>query len=76
MVATLKKAVKLLEGLSPEKLDIALYILESLAVKQKVESMNVEELTPEEACIVESALIELENGLGVEAESVWKEAGI
>jgi hypothetical protein len=75
-MATLEKALKILEGLSPEKLDIAVYILESLAVKQKFESMNIEELTPEEAHIVDIALKELENGSGVEAEYVWREAGI
>lgn len=75
-MATIEKAVKLLEGLSPEKLDIAIYILESLTVKQKIETMGIEELSPEEASIVNTALHELENGLGVDAESVWREAGL
>ncbi|HHV16981.1 MAG TPA: hypothetical protein GXX58_10520 [Gelria sp.] len=75
-MSTLEKAVVLLKGLSQEKLDMVVYILESLTVKQKIESMNIEELTPEEARIVDLALAELENGLGVEAESVWEEAGI
>lgn len=75
-MATLEKAVKLLEGLSPEKLDVAVYILESLTVKQKFDSMNIEEITSEDAIIIDAALAELESGLGVEADSVWKEAGI
>jgi len=75
-MSTLEKAIMLLKGLSPEKLDIVVYLLESLTVKQQVESMNIEVLTPQEAMIVDTALAELENGLGVEAESVWKEAGI
>jgi hypothetical protein len=75
-MSTLEKAVVLLKGLSQEKLDMVVCILESLTVKQKIESMNIEELTPEEARIVDLALAELENGLGVEAESVWEEAGI
>ncbi len=75
-MSTLEKAVVLLKGLSQEKLDMVVYILESLTVKQKIESMNIEELTPEEARIVDLALAELENGLGVEAESVWEEAVI
>jgi len=75
-MSTREKAVVLLKGLSQEKLDMVVYILESLTVKQKIESMNIEELTPEEARIVDLALAELENGLGVEAESVWEEAGI
>lgn len=75
-MSTFERAVKLLKDLSPEKLDIAVYILESLTVKQKVESLTEEELTPEEALLINSALAELDSGLGVEAESVWKEAGI
>lgn len=73
---TLEKAVTLLKSLSPDKLEIAVYLLESLAIKQKIESMNIEEITPEEAMIIDAALAELESGLGVEADSVWKEAGI
>ena len=65
-MSTLEKAVFLLKGLSQEKLDIAVYILESLTVKQKNELMNIDELTPEEAMIVDIALAELESGLGVE----------
>ena len=75
-MSTLEKAVVLLKGLSLEKLDMVVYILESLTVKQKIESTNIEVLTPEESRIVDLALAELENGLGVEAESVWEEAGI
>lgn len=75
-MATIEKAVKILKDLAPEKLDVALYILESLAAQQKLELMNIEELTPEETSIIEAAVNELENGLGVEAESVWREAGI
>ncbi|MGI6486813.1 MAG: hypothetical protein GX964_11235 [Syntrophomonadaceae bacterium] len=75
-MSTLEKAIVLLKGLSQEKLDMVVYILESLTVKQKLESMNTEELTPEEAMIIDIALSELENGLGVDAEIVWEEAGI
>lgn len=75
-MSTLEKAVTLLKGLSPEKLDLVVYILESLVIKQKIEAMNIEELTPEEARIIDIALAELESGLGVEAQSVWREAGV
>lgn len=75
-MSALEKAIVLLKGLPPEKLDIVVYLLESLTVKQQIESMNIEEITAEEAIIVDAALAELESGLGVEAESVWKEAGI
>ena len=75
-MSTLEKAVTLLKGLSQEKLDLVVYILESLLVKQKIEAMNIEELTPEEARIIDIALAELESGLGVEAPSVWREAGV
>lgn len=75
-MSTLEKAVTLLKGLSPEKLDLVVYILESLVIKQKIEAMNIEELTPEEARIIDIALAELESGLGVEARSVWREAGV
>ncbi|HHV17068.1 MAG TPA: hypothetical protein GXX58_10965 [Gelria sp.] len=75
-MSTLEKAIVLLKGLSEEKLDMVVYILESLMVKQKIESMNIEELTPEEARIIDIALAELDSGLGVDAESVWEEAGI
>lgn len=77
-MSTLEEAVLLLKGLSPDKLDIAVHILESLTVKQKVEALakafNEEELTPEEALIANNAMAELDEGLGVEAESVWREA--
>lgn len=76
IMSTLEKAVTLLKGLSPEKLDLVVYILESLLVKQKIEAMNIEKLTPEEARIIDIALAELESGLGVEAPSVWREAGV
>lgn len=75
-MSTLEKAVTLLKGLSQEKLDLVVYILESLLVKQKIEAMNIEKLTPEEARIIDIALAELESGLGVEAPSVWREAGV
>lgn len=75
-MSTMEKAIVLLKGLSEEKLDMVVYILESLTVKQKIESMNIEELTPEEVKIIDIALAELDGGLGVGAESVWEEAGI
>lgn len=75
-MSTLEKAIMLLKGLSEEKLDMVVYILESLTIKQKIEFMNIEELTPEEAKIIDIALAELDGGLGVDAESVWEEAGI
>ncbi|NLB18743.1 MAG: hypothetical protein GX825_08470 [Syntrophomonadaceae bacterium] len=75
-MSTLEKAMLLLKGLNPEKLEIVVYLLESLTVKQQMESMNITELTAEEAIIIDTALAELESGLGVEAESVWEEAGI
>jgi hypothetical protein len=75
-MSTLEKAIVLLKGLSPEKLEIVIYLMESLMVKQQIESMNIEEVTPEDAIIIDAALAELEGGLGVDAESVWKEAGI
>ncbi|MDD2443523.1 MAG: hypothetical protein PHS52_03370 [Desulfotomaculaceae bacterium] len=75
-MTTLEKAINLLKVLSVEKLQIALYILESLAVKEQIESMGVEELTPEEALIVDAAILELENGLGVGAKDVWREAEV
>ena len=75
-MTALERAVLLLQGLSPDKLDIAVYILESLALKQKVENLTSEELTAEEAILVDNALAELNDGLGVKAEDVWREAGI
>ncbi|HZK44179.1 MAG TPA: hypothetical protein VFC73_07825 [Syntrophomonadaceae bacterium] len=75
-MSSLEKAVNLLKGLSSEKLDIALHVIESLAIKEQVELFDKEELTLEEVTIVNNAIRELENGLGVEAEDVWKEAGI
>ncbi|MGS0763164.1 hypothetical protein [Syntrophomonas curvata] len=75
-MSTLEKAMVLLKRLSPEKLDIVIYLMESLMVKQQIESMNIEEITPEDAMIIDAALAELESGLGVDAESVWEEAGI
>ena len=75
-MSTLEKAMVLLKSLSPEKLDIVIYLMESLMVKQQIEAMNIEEITPEDAIIIDAALAELESGLGVDAESVWKEAGI
>lgn len=75
-MSTLEKAVNLLKGLSPEKLDVALYVIESLVVKEQIDLLNQEELTPEEVVIINNAIRELESGLGVDAEDVWKEAGI
>jgi hypothetical protein len=75
-MSTLEKAMVLLKSLSPEKLDIVIYLMESLMVKQQLETMDIEEITPEDAIIIDAALAELESGLGVDAESVWKEAGI
>ena len=75
-MSTLEKAMVLLKSLSPEKLDIVIYLMESLMVKQQIEAMDIEEITPEDAIIIDAALAELESGLGVDAESVWKEAGI
>ena len=75
-MSTLEKALVLLKSLSPEKLDIVIYLMESLMVKQQIEAMDIEEITPEDAIIIDSALAALESGLGVDAESVWKEAGI
>jgi hypothetical protein len=50
-MSTLEKAMILLKGLSPEKLEIVVYLLESLTVKQQVESMNIVELTTEDMLI-------------------------
>ncbi len=75
-MSTLDKAMVLLKGLPPEKLDMIVYLLESLTVKQQIEAMNITELTAEEAVIIDAALAELESGLGVDADSVLKEAGI
>jgi len=75
-MSTLEKAMVLLKSLSPEKLDIVIYLMESLMVKQQIEAMDIEEITPEDAIIIDAALAELESGLGVDVESVWKEAGI
>jgi hypothetical protein len=75
-MSTLEKAMVLLKSLSPKKLDIVIYLMESLMVKQQLETMDIEEITPEDAIIIDAALAELESGLGVDAESVWKEAGI
>ena len=75
-MSTLEKALVLLKSLSPEKLDIVIYLMESLMVKQQIEAMDIEEITPEDAIIIDAALAALESGLGVDAESVWKEAGI
>ena len=38
--------------------------------------MNTEKLTLEEVKIIDKALAELDSGLGIEAEIVWKEAGL
>ncbi len=39
-MSTLEKAVALLKGLSPDKLEIVVYLLESLTIKQKIESID------------------------------------
>ncbi len=75
-MSALEKAVNLLKSLSSEKLDIALYVIESLAVKEQIELLDQEELTLEEIVIINNSIRELESGLGVNAEDVWKEAGI
>lgn len=38
--------------------------------------MNTEKLTTEEAKIIDVALSELDNGLGIEVDNVWEEAGL
>ena len=59
------KSYSIVEGLSQEKLDMVVYILESLTVKQNSNHEHGK-LTPEEAVIIDIALSELENGLGVD----------
>ncbi|MCL6479290.1 MAG: hypothetical protein K6T65_12930 [Peptococcaceae bacterium] len=84
-----QKAINIIENLSAEKLYAALYVLELIASGDvKTDSQDIlaleafemscekEELTPSEVAAVIKGESELEAGMGVKAEDVWKELGL
>jgi len=84
-----QKAINIIENLSAEKLYAALYVLELIASGDvKTNSQDIlaleafemsceeEELTPSEVVAVIKGESELEAGMGVKAEDVWKKLGL
>ena len=90
-VQHVQRAVRIIESLPPEKLYVALYLLEYLGGQASQGDSDVdlairlaaferfcrtEAVTPEEAMGVEKGFAEIEAGQGVKAEDVWKELGL
>lgn len=90
-VQHVQRAVRIIESLPPEKLYVALYLLEhltgqvfqgdndvDLAIRLAAFEMSceTETVTPEEALEIEKGFAEIEAGQGVKAEDVWKELGL
>lgn len=73
-MTTVEKGITILRELTPEKLNIAVYLLESLAIRDKIE--ETEELSSEEALNVDQGIAELSAGQGVPAKDVWRDLGI
>lgn len=86
-----QRAIRILESLPPEKLYVALYLLEHLTGQAQHSDSDIEmvlrlaafeiscpteAVTSEEAAEIEKGFAEIEAGQGAKAEDVWKELGL
>lgn len=87
----MQRVIRILESLPPEKLYVALYLLEHLtgeaqqgdsdigmAIRLAAFDMScqAEAVTPGEAAQIEKGFAEIDAGQGAKAEDVWKELGL